>query len=319
MPSVPADVLSLLPFMAWKGLDFPPYDAVKCSFKNALAERLIPYVPGAVHDDMGRHPFKLSAELMFYTGLNAIAPTGEDYFPAYFNRWLPLLVTGEVGTLKHCVLGDVRARVESVDFEIKSTVRSGTKVKVDWTDTVEDPADLNLLGFTNTQLPTTELAAKADAAAGQFGVVYADGPGLGPVGMQFGIQIPQGTISLGIGDVLGAILSVLAIGSLVADALLSAFQGGVASMIDQLFALNSPLTYGATDLLTTFWIALDNKRKQLAATSRKTAVYVTGTKMTIDSVARATGNTILEIIQLNVRLLYTPGVPKGTAVSYFVK
>lgn len=318
MRTINQDVLSQLPRLAFGDLDAPEYTEMKVSWKNALAERLIPYVPGAVHDDMGRHPFKLTADLLFYNGLSTTNPAGLVNFPDYFNQWMPMLVTGEVRTLRHPVLGDVRARVEDVNFEIKAGVRSGTKVNVTWTDTVEDPADLNLLGFTNTALPTAQLASLADSASAPFGVVYDQGRQLFATATQFGIPVTNLTISIAVLDVFLAVIPSLTLGSLVSLSLLSAFQGGIARMVDQLNALNNPATYAATDALITFWIALDNKRRQLASNARKTAIYVTGNKMTIDSVARATGNTILEIVQLNLKLLFSPGIPKATNVTYYM-
>lgn len=311
-----ADILTQLPLLQWGSLVATAYSDLEINGQNVLAPRAVPYVSGEVHDDMGRKSFKLKTKLLFYNNLSIKPPTGERAFPEYFNRWVPTIIIGAVDTLKHPILGDVRARVEEYKIDVKATIRSGSAIEITWVDTIENPADLNLLGYTNTQLPTVVLAAAVDSAVAPFGVSFASARTPVAVGLQYGIDISITQIS--VSSIFSVIFPRISLGGFEALSLLAAFMLDLATMDDELRLLDRNDTYFASDSIVTFWNSLDNQRQQFATSARATKIVVTDRHTYLDRIARDTGNQLVDLIGLNLALLYKPGIDKGTPVTVYV-
>lgn len=318
MPVRDADILTSLPLLRWGGLDAPPYDVLDVSWDNGLAERRIPYVDGAVHDNVGRGSFPLTARLYF---LNTVGPPPAGYsryFPDYWNAWQRTLLDGEPRDLQHPVLGTLRARVRGGKYIVQASCRSGIVVDVTWVETVEDPSSLNLNGYTNVTLPSEALATAADAAVAPFGVVFGAGRPPQSLTLQYGVSFSPGQVVTTISAVLTAIRPALFAANRKSAQLLAALMGDVAAMNDAIAAEASVFTYAAADALTAFYLACDNMRRGLAASARPTGTLITTAPDTLDAIAGRTGNSLKDIMGLNLTLLRAPRIEKGTAVKFYV-
>jgi hypothetical protein len=310
-----ADILTDLPLLFWQGLQAPPYDMLTGEWKNILAPRRVPYVNGELHDDVGRGSVPMGARLYFCNGLSG-GPANVRLYPDYWEQWKPLLLSGAAGDLRHPVFGPLRARVEGGKFELRATVRSGIIVDVTWVETVEDPASNLDLADVSYQLPAGWLAAQADAAAAAFDVYPVSDLPPELVAVRYGLTLEPGAVAT-LADIFDAIRPDILAGTLRALSLLTTLLADVVVMIDAIQALDTVYSYQALDALQAFYIALFDMRAGLSRTARTTAVYVPAGRTTLDAVAYRVGNTVREVMGLNIPLLRLSYVERGTPVTYF--
>ena len=157
-----AEIVSALPPLIWDGLLAPPYALVSFGHENALAERRVPYVDNAIHDDTGLMIAPMTARLMFLNTVEGGTTAGVRNFPEYWNEWNARL-DGTAHDLQHPIYGPMRARVKGARGELVSTTRSGVVVEVTWVKTVEDPAALDV----PLRQRNAMLLAAGSAAAGR--------------------------------------------------------------------------------------------------------------------------------------------------------
>jgi hypothetical protein len=107
-------------------------------------------------------------------------------------------------------------------------------------------------------------------------------------------------------------------GTLRAISLLASLLGDVAAMIDALQGQRSVFTFDAYDKLVAFYLAVANMRFGLNRGALPTATFVADRQTTLDAVARRFGNTLRQVMGLNLNLLRRPVVERGTPVTYFL-
>jgi prophage DNA circulation protein len=238
-------------------------------------------------------------------------------YPDYWEQWKPLLLSGAAGDLRHPILGPMRARVENAKFELKASVRSGIIVDVSWIETVENPANALDLADISYQLPAAQLAAKADAAAAAFDVYPAQDLPPELVAVRYGVTFAAGVTTTTLADIFAAIRPDIFVGTLRALSLLTSLQADVATMVDVIQALDTVFSYAALDALQAFYLALFDMRAGLSRTARSTGAYVPSGRTTLDAVAYKVGNSVREVMGLNIPLLRLSYVERGTPVTYF--
>jgi len=290
-----ANVIAALPILTWRGLDAPDYSLVGCEFQHEQAERRIPYIDGAIHDNTGRMPFQFMARIFF------INTTGDGtVFPGFWNQWRDALLDSSAGDLVHPLLGPVRARVLNGKFDVRAEIRSGIIIDVTWVETLDDPAGPQ--GLVPQKLDVVTLARAADKAMAARGVPYPTG---------------ESTSSLFdlINQIKGAIFSAKL-------SILGAFNkvfGVIESILDIFRTRDDPLDYPAVDALNALYASSLDLRSQLEATvARPTAQATISVDTTLEAFARSVGNTLSEVMGLNLQALRSPIVRRGTTLTYYV-
>lgn len=306
MASAPdANIIAGLPPLRWRGYDAPPYSLVTFEVENNLAPRSVPYVDDEIHDNTGRKSYPMTARLYFVNTVGGGTVNGMRLFPDYWNIWRDLL-DGEAGELEHPVLGPVRARVKNAKGEIRAEMRAGVIIDIAWTSTLEDPSTLNFLA--DLQIDHMALATAAGKAAYAVGVYY-----------------PAPTTARAVApteaDIFNAVSAALsgAFGaSRAAIAKINQVIGKVGTMINLVQALDSAPAWPALDLLTSLWASLNTVAGRLSKAVRAVASVVTAAPTTLDAFAIAKGNSLQDVMGLNLRALRAPIVPKGTTLVYYL-
>lgn len=289
-----ADIIADLPPLVWRGLVAPPYEVVTFEFANTLPAREVPYVDGDVHDSTGRRSFPMTARLFF---LNTL---GEEkvMFPDYWEEWRAQL-DGDPGELRHPVLGPVTARVQNAKGEIRATTRSGVIVDIAWIETNLEPQTLNFLADLGSDPGT--IADAADIAAAAFGVHY-----------------PTGLAQTSLATAWAALRPGLFAPTLPTSQALLQLLGIVSKMISAIEVLNNALAWAALELLITFFSSLKDQEQAVLHAARPTGKEVQLFDTTLDEFAARKGNTLNEVMGLNLAALRSPIVAKRTPLTFFL-
>ena len=299
--STNAEIISALPPLTWGGLLAPPYALVSFGHENALAERRVPYVDDAIHDNTGLMIAPMTARLMFLNTVEGGTTNGVRNFPDYWNEWNARL-DGMARDLQHPIYGPMRARVKGARGEIVATQRSGVIVEVTWVKTVEDPAlvDVQL----DTRVDNVAAAEQVGAMAYEIGVFYPRGGSAAPAATDL------------YDDVVGALSAVVgAVSATVAR--LTRILGRVATMINQVRALDTAAHWPILDGLTRLWTGLSDAVASLIRAARPTRSRTLTAPTTLDAFARDVGNSLADVMNLNISALRTPICARGTTLTYY--
>lgn len=287
-----ADVIAGLPELRWRGLRAP---CVLAPLRGAhdQGERRVPYRDAAGHDHTGRQPYVVNAKLLFIETIELGA------FTENLPRWLPALEDGTSDKLIHPIRGPIRARVLSWEIDFNSSSRAGVVVDVQWTETVDNFEDGAVLS--KLDLDPSQVAEAADAAMASVDIDYPDGLG-------------ETSLTDGYDQVKGGLFSA----SLSISGKVSQFTGTISGIIEDVEALDDPEAWQALDNLLTMWgLMKDLEEKAERAFARATATLVTNSDTTLDAIATQVGNTTGEVMGLNLKLLASPRVPRGSFVTYY--
>ena len=288
-----ADVVTSLPELRWRDLPPVPCDSTPFEFSHSQADRRFPYIDGASHDWTGLDPLPIHAKLYF------IETIREGLFSNDLKLWLEALLDGTAGTLEHPILGTVNARVLNGSVPLVASVRGGVIVDVTWTTTVDDPDAGSTFEF--TPIEPGAAAKAADAALEAVGIDYPTGePDLSLLEAYESIK---GQIGSALTTVVGKITQVM---------------GTVTGLIEDVNNLDDPSTWVASNTLIAFWNSLDNLKTAVSnSQKRATAKIITTTDTTLDTFAASVGNTVEEVMGLNLSALRLPSIPKGTELVYY--
>ncbi len=296
-----AEIISALPPLTWGGLLAPPYALVSFGHENALAERRVPYVDDAIHDNTGLMIAPMTARLMFLNTVEGGTTSGVRNFPDYWNVW-QAKCDGQARDLDHPIYGRMRARVKGVRGEIVATTRSGVVAEFTWVKTVEDPAILDFGG--DTSVDNVAAAQQVGAMAYEIGVFYPRGGSAAPAVTDL------------YDDVVGALSAVVgAVSATVAR--LTRIIGRVATMINQVRALDTAAHWPILDGLTRLWVGLSDAVASLIRAARPTRSRTITAPTTLDAFARDVGNSLADVMNLNISALRTPIVARGATLTYY--
>lgn len=296
-----ANIIAGLIPLRWDGLLAPPYSLVSFGHENSLAERRVPYVDDAIHDDTGLVIAPMTARLMFLNTVEGGTTAGERNFPEYWNTWQARL-DGAARNLDHPIYGRMRARVKGARGEVTTVARSGAIVEVTWVKTVEDPAILDFNG--ETSVGYVDLSQQAGAMAYTIGIYYPKGGNAAPA--------PTDLYDDLVGALSGAFSAARS-----AIAKVTRIIGRVGTMIDRVRALDTAANWPVLDALTRLWASLTDAVAALVRAARPTASRVIPAPTTLDAFARETGNSVADVMNLNVFALRTPIVPRGSTLTYY--
>jgi prophage DNA circulation protein len=278
--------------------DLPPCGVEEVSFKfqHSQAEKPIPYIDDALHEWTGRDPIEITTKLHFN---NKVAPGS---FPDGWNTWREALFDGGVKEMVHPILGTLNVVVMGGDVQVVSQYRAGVVVNVTWRTTILDPELAQ--EFSPLSLTLEEAAVAADAAMANAGLFF-----------------PSGYVATSLSELLGQINSVAFLVELQVLGLIGEVQG----IIDQVhdIATTDPTlianhaTIEVKDALMTLWATTEAIKERATFLARKTKSVLTTAPTTLDAFARDNGNTLAEVIGLNVGALATPVVPAGVMLKAF--
>lgn len=297
-----AEIISALPPLLWDGLLAPPYALVSFGHENALADRRVPYIDNAIHDNTGLSIAPMTARLMFLNTVEGGTTSGVRNFPDYWNEWNARL-DGMARDLQHPIYGPMRARVRGARGELVASTRSGIIVEVTWVKTVEDPALLDVQ--LDTRVDNVSAAEQMGAAAYEIGIYYPRGG-----------KTPPAPTDL-YDDVVGALSAVLGAARATVERL-NRIIGRVATMINQVRALDTAAHWPILDGLTRLWVGLSEAVSALVRAARPTRSRTLTAPTTLDAFARETGNALSDVMNLNLSALRTPIVARGVTLTYYV-
>jgi prophage DNA circulation protein len=290
-----SNIISELPELTWRGLESVPCDSVSYDFSHAQARREYPYVNGFGHDWLGRDSVVIKARL-YFTNTHF---DRKIRYPDVWNLWRPALFDGTWGDLAHPDLGTIEAVVMGGNVQIVAQVRSGIIVDVTWEEHQPDPEEAVL--FTTPNVDPGVAAKAADQATEAYALNFPD----------------DGT---SLTDLFGAWESIkgqLFSASLSITGAVNRVQGQIATLVNDFENLNSVETHPVLTTLKTLWSSLEDFKKLAESKQRETAKWVVSHDTTLPTFAAEVGNTLNEIMGLNLAYLKKPNVPKGSTLLYY--
>jgi len=275
-------------------LPFVPYEIASVRFAHDQAERPYPYVDGAAHEHTGLQPLELTTRFHF---LNTLVP---GIFPNDWNTWWEALQDGAPKTMVHPLVGERLVVVMGGDVQLVAQVRSGVVVDVTWRTTILSPEDQ--VEFEPLQLTLQEAAAAADAAMGEID-----------------IDFPSGQVATSFTELLAQLNSF--------TFLLELQVVGVLGKVKQITSLAHDLVSAEPDLGHARTAALDalvqlyalalQVEERATLGSRPTTTILTTSQTTFDALVGETGNTLEELMALNIGALASPVIPEGTMIKAY--
>src|SRR5688572_3868919 len=165
--ATPERVIQGLPEFSWRGIT-APYAAANASTSFDLAERKYYGVDAAAHDNTGRNSDTFSIRLLLFNTIEA------GLFPDRFNQLFDATHTDKSpGDLVHPVLGPLRARVQSVEYQLAAEATAGAAMDITFVETRED---IDVVNVSLGADVSAEAAAKAtDEAIATLGISYPKG------------------------------------------------------------------------------------------------------------------------------------------------
>lgn len=278
--------------------ELPPvaYEDVSFRFSHSQAEKPIPYIDDALHEWTGRDPIEITTKLHFN---NLVAPAS---FPDGWNKWRESLFDGGVKEMVHPLLGTQLVVVMGGDVQVVAQYRAGVVVNVTWRTTILDPEAER--EFQPLTLTLDEAAEAADAA-----MANAD------------IPFPSGFVATSFREMLAQIDSV----AFLIEMQVLGIIGEVQAVIDQVHDIVTTdpalvanhASIEVKDALMSLWATTSAISDRATTLARKTSSVITNAPTTLDAFARENGNSLDEIISLNVGMIGVPVVPQGTMLKFF--
>jgi prophage DNA circulation protein len=288
------ELLGLLPELSWRGLTVPtgptPYDG-----GHEQARRAYPYIDGQGHDNTGRKSYRFQAKCFFLDSLE------DGLYPERWNEFREALEDGSSGDLVHPDLGKVRARVIDWHVTLDPMARAGVVVDVTWEETIDDTDAVAT--FTGPEISAPVAAEAADAAMSSLGINY-----------------PTGESTSSLSELVGQVTGAIASAQMTIDGMENRMIGMLGGIYDAAAALNDHGTLPLMDSLTALYSAMSVYAQRVAS---RLPIPVESFGVTADTTLEAFaaehGNTVTEIMGLNLEALRSPVVKAGTALKFYKK
>lgn len=286
------DMLHRLPELQWRGLT-AAVESAPLQNAHEQTPRRVAYIDGTGHDNTGSVGYSCTAKLWFVETVKA----GD--FSTNLGKWIAAVEDGSSDKLVHPIRGPMRARVVNWTINLHAGNRGGTDMTVAWAQTIDDFDAVKPLQ--TIDIDPSALAEAGETAAAAFDIEYPDG--------QKDLTLLEGINGI-VGDFTSFGMSI--------SGKMSVAMGGIVSMVTALDALDDHDTYPAHDNLVLLWAQLEERRKRAeAAPARPIATRKLQAATTLDAFAVDVGNTIDEVMGLNVAWLNRPLVPVGTTLQFY--
>jgi hypothetical protein len=297
----PYDAIAALPELIVTDPDvgeLPPvaYNDVGYRFSHDYGVSAYPYIDDAVHEHTGRGPIDLTTRLEF----NEVIRPGS--FSSDWRLWRRALLSGSIKDMQHPDLGSFPVVVSGGDVQILSSYRAGVVVSVTWRTTLRDPEEA--LDLDSDRLTLDEAALAADEAMENVE-----------------LNFPTGFVATSFRELLAQINSAQFLLELEALRVIAQAQGLISEVHS--IAESDPVLGAqharveAMDALVKLYATTEAVKEKLGAVTRKTKSLVTNSPISLPAFAAEVGNTLDEVMQLNVGAIAAPIVPEGTFLRYF--
>ncbi len=288
------DLIGLLPSLSWRGISAPtsatPYDG-----SHSQTVRKYPYIDGYGHDHTGRDSYRFQAKLYFLDSLE------DGLYPDVWVEFRAALEDGSSGVLVHPDLGEVQCRVISWHVDLNAQARAGVVVDVVWEETVDD-LDSKVVYLGPDITPPTAAEA-ADAAMSSLGISY-----------------PTGESTSSLSELVGQVTGAIASAQMTVDGFENRCIGMIGGLYDAAVALQDHGAIPLLDSLTTLYSSLSVYAQKVAARlPLPVETLLQSADTTLEAFAASTGNTVNEIMGLNLDALRSPVVKAGTSLKYYKK
>lgn len=280
----------LAPF-AYRGLVVPciktPYDG-----GHSRPKLEYPFVDGVGHEHTGRAPYNFTTEHPFN---NTIKP--HNWYPTVWGQYREMLESKDAGDMDHPDLGTVRVVPLNWSVEQGADNLAGISVTVHWEEHVEDLESRVVYLGPDVSLPA--LAEEADKMMSDLGIVWP--------------MTDSDSILEALGKLEGLVFGL----QLTAQGLINQITNTLAEVIRTTEKLHDHMAWALNANLVALWNGMQQLKLAHRLTERATAFYTVPSSTTLDAVAREVGNSVRDLMGLNLSLLNQPSIPKGARVAYF--
>lgn len=283
-----------LPNMKWRSLEAPDYAMASVSGGHSLARRPYPYQKGVSHQHTGTNSFLMPFSLFFNNSLKRLN------FPQLFEEWVNAVVHDPTaGELRHPLMGKVDARVDTWAVDLDANRIDGVIMQINFEQTVLDPEEqVTTSGVT---INLHDAATQADEAMHKLGIEY-----------------PTGERTTSLTDMVNQIDSLVFSSRLTLEGMINQALGTIANIIETVENVQEHVTWALEDMLKQLYDGLAKLgTPAVKGTNRLVLTRTLDHDDTLDGVARDTRNSVGEIITLNPKLLSSPQIKSGMAVSFF--
>lgn len=301
------DLFGALRGLKWKDVAFP-YATFRNKLRQDLAIHKFVDRDGAHIEGTGRHPLEFSARVPFLNGLTPAA--SEDWpsklYPTVRDAMLRVCADKASGTLQHPELGDFTCKLESFEWTLDATVRSGVWAEVSWIETDDTGDDLT------AALQTSSPAASIQTSALDLDSQLADvDPSIFPKP-----YVPPFTFS----DLAFAIRGVFDVPTLTQKAYggrIDNFLYEAQAVEDSVAQAGNALLWPITQAAEVAKSALYDAKATLLTKGRPTGLYTVQKDSTLAQIAATLGAQVLDIMTLNPSFIQSPVIAAGNVVRYY--
>jgi hypothetical protein len=290
----PAQIIYDLRPVTLKGFFFHATD-VSYAGGHERPKREYPYVDGAGHDYTGRIAYTGTVEFLF---INTIPPY--NWYPDLWSQFREILEHPDPMDFDHPDLGTIRVVI--LPFTVRMTAQSpaGISGSFQWEEHIDNLDEKIVYLGPDIALPA--LAREIDNFMGALEIPYPDGTGDDALSFSQALDNLEG-FAFGL--------------KLSAQGYINNLSNTVKDVIATTEKLQGHIAWALHDHLVALWDGLEKLKLEEKLTARATQVYTVPFDTTLDRVAREVGNTVNELIGLNLTLTRSPLVPKGTRVTFF--
>lgn len=325
----PAEILSALPVLKWRGF-VAPYRDVSFNWANRLPARSYAYTDVDGHDPTGRGSRVITVELLFLNGLEDPAIV---WYPDRWRQWEGNLKDGEAGDFEHPDQGKFRVRAQAVNVTMSAGTRSGLTATVTFVETRER-VDQPIV----PQLPTIsvqQLATQVDADITDVRALYPTGAAGAqlPAAQQataevlnakldaafdtLTINYPTGDSTISIFDAVSAVFDTLTSFGASATARVATLAEQIQNIADALVEVDDPNIWQAVDNTNRLVTSIRQTGEAASEKPRPTKRYVTPADTTLDDFAALFNNDVEDVIGLNLSYVGSPIVSAGSTLLYY--
>jgi prophage DNA circulation protein len=293
---------------SFRGVDFP-VTSISISSQQDTVEHKYWNVDGANVEMTGQAPATIEAEIPF---VNGIVPGKAErwgvLYPTTFREFLVAFNNKETGVLDTPEFAGLKVKPVSIEFKHDGQVRDGVMVTARWVET----NDVDLETSTKvSEIESARLAALTlDAEMANLQTV-AEPP-----------EFTETFESL-MNDITGIVDTNVSKLKLIANKP-NQILYRIKRLQSSIERATNPLTWPAAHACDELEAAVRDlaktpeKVKDLV-TGKRTLRYTAKTRMTLQQIAQATGNSVDDLIHLNPRLLSRPAIPPGSVVRYYAR
>jgi hypothetical protein len=301
--------------LSWKGIPFP-YQKLRTRLRQDLAIHKFADRDGAHIEGTGRAPLEITARVPLLNGLDAginesWKHSNQPLYPFIRDALLAACSDRSSGPLQHPELGKtLTCKVQTMEWELEATVRSGVWVDFAWIETDDTEDSLNAALGVPSPLANAQAAANDldSNLAGIASIVVPD-PYVPPISFSDLVNSVRGTIDQ-------------------VTELQKSFAGRLDNIVYEAnaltFSLNSAVNANALN-----WPMLQAAQRakescydlkaSIITKGRPVKFYTVTKDSTLAQIASNVGANVMDVISLNPAYVISPTVPSGSTVRYYGK